>query len=205
MDDQQVQTLVDPLSDGEDCQIVVAKNWMEEEKSTALFERLVNEIPWEQKYLKIMGKDILEPRLTYAMGDEGVVHKYTGTVTKVSAWDEEIKAIADRIFEETNFNTNACLLNYYVDGSNYIGWHSDKEVSPPDYGVVTISLGGSRDFIIRKKKDKNISHTVLLENGDACMMGGNTQKFWKHSIPKRKKQNDPRISLTFRRLKGEKQ
>lgn len=40
----------------------------------------------------------------------------------------------------------------------------------------------------------------LLQPGSLVIMQGDTQKFWKHEIPKEPKVKDGRISLTFRQL-----
>jgi alkylated DNA repair dioxygenase AlkB len=40
-------------------------------------------------------------------------------------------------------------------------------------------------------------------NGSLIVMAGDTQQYWKHSVPKDKKVNDRRINLTFRIMKGE--
>lgn len=197
------KTRVDLINDGKS-QVSVFPDWFENHES--LFEKLTREdFEWEDHSLRIMGKWVKEPRRTFAVGDPGLIHKYTGTERTVIEWDQvgevggEIKDIAVRIGQEIEFFPNACLLNFYRNGSDYIGWHSDKEVEGPDYEVVTVSLGGERDIIFRNKESKE-KRCYALKAGDACLMAGDTQKFWMHTIPKRKKQNEPRISLTFRKL-----
>jgi alkylated DNA repair dioxygenase AlkB len=39
-----------------------------------------------------------------------------------------------------------------------------------------------------------------LGHGDILIMGGQTQKFWQHKVPKTSKKVDSRINLTFRVL-----
>ena len=191
------------IIDEENCSVVLIKNWLNTEEREELFSYLMDELCWEKQSLKIFGKTIAEPRMTYAMGDENTYHNYTGISRKLKEWNDKIFAIKERIVEEFGFDANGCLLNLYIDGDDYIGWHADKETSAPDHVVVTISLGGSRDFMfkrIKPKEKREKAITILLEAGDLCLMKGDTQKLWKHQIPKRKRQNDPRISLTFRKL-----
>jgi alkylated DNA repair dioxygenase AlkB len=79
-----------------------------------------------------------------------------------------------------------------------MGWHSDDEreldaKSP----IASLSLGATRKFAFRHKKDKTI-HSLLLENGSALIMHAPTQEHWQHALLKTKKINAPRINLTFR-------
>ena len=189
------------LINSENCRVTISENWLPEEEAEELFKYLLKNIKWEKQMLKIMGKEIPEPRMTYAIGDEGLIHKYTGIERQVKVWDPFVKNIRDRIEEETEFVANSCLLNLYTNGDDYIGYHMDKETSPPHHSVVTVSLGGTRDFQLKRTDGAGDVITVPLKSGTACMMEGDTQKIWKHGIPKRKKQNDPRISLTFRDLR----
>jgi hypothetical protein len=39
---------------------------------------------------------------------------------------------------------------------------------------------------------------VGLEHGSLLVMKGETQRFWKHQLPKSRKVSDPRLNLTFR-------
>ena len=38
-----------------------------------------------------------------------------------------------------------------------------------------------------KHKTKDLKTSILLEHGSLLVMGGKTQHFWKHQIPKSKK------------------
>ena len=68
------------------------------------------------------------------------------------------------------------LINWYRNGNDYIGMHSDdekqlKENSP----VVTISLGVERDFILKNIETKEKS-VYNLENNSVLTMGGTAKK-----------------------------
>jgi alkylated DNA repair dioxygenase AlkB len=43
-------------------------------------------------------------------------------------------------------------------------------------------------------------YSLPLASGSLLVMQGQTQKLWKHEIPKEKKVEEGRISLTFRQL-----
>jgi alkylated DNA repair dioxygenase AlkB len=81
-----------------------------------------------------------------------------------------------------------------------MGWHSDDEkeldaTSP----IASLSLGATRKFAFRHKKDKT-THSILLENGSALIMHAPTQEYWQHALQKTKKIDEPRINLTFRSI-----
>ncbi len=93
------------------------------------------------------------------------------------------------------------LINWYRDGNDYIGMHSDDEKQmKAETPVATVSLGTQRDFFLVEKKTKK-KQVFKLENNSVFVMGGTCQKTHKHGLPKRKKIKTYRISLTFREFK----
>jgi alkylated DNA repair dioxygenase AlkB len=94
------------------------------------------------------------------------------------------------------------LLNLYRDGKDSNGWHSDdeKELGTHPF-IASLSFGAKRIFHFRHKLDTNLKFKIELEPGSLLLMGGATQEFWKHQIPKTKRKIDPRVNLTFRRIK----
>jgi alkylated DNA repair dioxygenase AlkB len=79
-----------------------------------------------------------------------------------------------------------------------MGWHRDNEPElGPDPLVVSLSLGATRDFDVRRDADK-WTQRFVLGHGDLLLMGSESQTNWTHSIPKRLKINSLRINLTFR-------
>ena len=56
---------------------------------------------------------------------------------------------------------NELLVNWYRDGSDYIGPHSDDERElVKGAGIYCISYGATRDFVLCKKKDKKVKVKV---------------------------------------------
>jgi alkylated DNA repair dioxygenase AlkB len=61
----------------------------------------------------------------------------------------------------------------YGDGSEYMGWHSDDEkVYGKDTTICSISLGHSRDFLLREKLNHSNKLSYSLGNGDLFVMAG---------------------------------
>ncbi len=186
-----------------DCQIKIIKKWIPRDEADKLCDKYKQTIKFEQHEVSMYGKPIMQPRQIYACGNDGLVHKYSGLELKVHPWIKEVKEHADMISKQFGFPTNACLLNEYKDGKQYVGWHADKELNKKYPHVYTLSLGSSRYFYIQDKKSKE-TIKIKLKSGDLVCMTGNTQKHYKHSIPKLEKCDNEkigyRISETFRIL-----
>lgn len=96
---------------------------------------------------------------------------------------------------------NFCLVNFYADGNDSISYHSDDEAFlGKEPCIVSFSLGGNRDFLMKHKTDKNLSHLKLaMRGGDCVVTRGRTQACWLHSVPKRKGVQEGRINITLRK------
>jgi alkylated DNA repair dioxygenase AlkB len=194
----------DIIIDDNNSKVIIYRKWLSTEDSLELFSYLKKNVKWEQKEISMYGKDVLQPRYIYFCSDDNIKHhNYSGKSFKTSPWIPCVKKILDKINKQFNYNLNSCLLNQYRDGSNYIGYHSDKEALGRLNVVVTLSLGGSRDFYMKEILEGNkLSKDTIetsLKKGDLVIMTGETQRHYKHSIPKSKTDNH-RISLTFRQL-----
>jgi alkylated DNA repair dioxygenase AlkB len=78
-----------------------------------------------------------------------------------------------------------------------VAWHGDRIARERPYSIVaTVSLGGSRRFLIRPKGGGQ-SRAFELGGGDLVVMGGACQRLWEHTIPK-VTVAQPRIALMFR-------
>ena len=97
---------------------------------------------------------------------------------------------------------NAVFVNWYQDGKQYISAHADDENDlEPGSDIASISLGDTRTFRIRDKKNKKIVLDVDLKHGDLFIMGGDFQKEFTHEVPKRLRSHKRRINLTLRQFK----
>ncbi len=95
------------------------------------------------------------------------------------------------------------LVNEYIDGSQYISDHADDEEDvDPEHGVVTLSFGATRKFVIREKKSKRRVAIIPLISGELLTMKGpNFQRNFTHGVPKQLTVKTPRYSFTFRNFK----
>lgn len=110
--------------------------------------------------------------------------------------------------QSTKVEFDYVLCHIYEDGSDYIGWHCDREaLNTP---IVSVSLGpteGSRKFRFRKMGEtKGWEEEFDLVSGDVLIMHGPTkkregcQRVYKHGVPSTKKKVSPRMNLTFRQF-----
>lgn len=164
------------------------------------YERLMEEVAWQNDQTLIFGRLITTKRMVAWYGDEALEYTYSGTKKVASPWNTtllELKRIVEHLTHET---FNSCLLNLYHDGNEGMGWHSDAEKDLKENGTIaSLSLGAERKFSFRHKQSKE-RIDLTLENGSLLLMRGTTQKYWLHQLPKSKKITRGRINLTFRTI-----
>jgi alkylated DNA repair dioxygenase AlkB len=185
-----------------DAEITYYPSFFTSEKASEYFQILLDEIEWQQDDIKIFGKIYKQPRLTSLYGINDASYRYSGITMFPKPFNSVLKEIKTRIEESTDVKFTTVLLNYYRDGSDSNGWHSDDEKELGENPVIaSISLGAERTFRLRHKKDKTQKKNLTLQNGSLLLMAGETQHHWQHCIPKSKKDIKPRINLTFRVIK----
>jgi alkylated DNA repair dioxygenase AlkB len=167
------------------------------------FEVLMNTVDWRPDELVIAGRRIVTKRKIAWYGDSGFSYFYSGTAKQAKAWAKELLEIRDIVERVTEAEYNSCLLNLYHNGSEGLSWHSDNEDTLVRNGTIaSLSLGAERKFVLKHRKTKE-SVPITLEHGSLLAMEDETQSHWVHSLPKTVKVTAPRISLTFRMMRGQ--
>ena len=186
--------------DLQDAQISYIADFLQSSTASDLFSIFQDSMPWQQDELQIFGKKVLAPRLTVWIGESWMTYSYSNHTLIPKPWTPELKLLKDELERRTQQSFNSVLLNYYRDGRDSNGWHSDDE---PELGknpvIASISLGGARDFRLRHKQGLQENVSIALEHGSLLLMQGDTQSFWQHQIPKRA-YAEARINLTFRTI-----
>ena len=104
---------------------------------------------------------------------------------------------------------NMALVNWYADGTHYIGWHADSEAqlrhdARGDTLVYSLSFGATRDFALRRTRD-GATTRLALAHADALLMGGACQRTHKHAVPRVSGAKGAaigrRVNVTFRVFK----
>ena len=175
-------------------------NFLNKEACTPLIGQLQKSLQWQADQLIMFGKRVTTRRKVAWVGDPECNYTYSGVKRDPQPWIPELLTIKAKLERLTQSKFNSCLLNFYHDGADGMGWHSDDErelnaQSP----IASLSLGSTRKFAFRHKKEK-LSTSLFLENGSALIMNAPTQQFWQHALLKTKTVHMPRINLTFRNI-----
>ena len=173
---------------------------LSEEYSANLMSQLQTSLLWESDELMIFGKKVITRRKVAWIGDLGCAYTYSGVKKSPQAWSSELLSIKAQVEKLAQSEFNSCLLNFYHDGDDGMGWHSDNEKElDANSPIVSLSLGARRKFAFRHKEDKT-TIPIFLDNGSALIMHSPTQVFWQHALLKTKTVSIPRINLTFRKI-----
>ncbi len=158
-------------------------------------------LDWQQKAIRLFGRDVMQPRLVAWYGDAGANYRYSGVDNEPLPWAPVLLAIRDKIEPLCQARFNSVLCNFYRNGQDSVGWHSDDE---PELGakpiIASVSFGVTRPFLLQHKKDKSLRFSVELTNASLLLMQGETQKNYRHAVLKNNKVVDARINLTFRQI-----
>jgi Alkylated DNA repair protein len=187
--------------------IIYDKKFIDSYDTKVIYKILEKNIIYESKedsQILIKGKLVNPSRKYVSYGDIK-----DPTTTKIRSWHENkpvekiMKHLVEKLYKYCGIRFNFVLVNRYNDGNDYIGYHSDRET---DSAIAGISLGAKRSMYfqyanqnkIMKLLKKPETLDIELENGSLIMISPETNKNWKHSIPKSKIIRHTRISLTFR-------
>ncbi len=187
-----------PLPDGE------LRHWpraFAPGEAQELFAALRTGIDWTQEEIVLFGERRRVPRLVAWHGDPGAGYTYSGTHHEPRPWTHGLLAIRRRVAQLTGHSFNSVLLNLYRDGRDGMGWHADDE---PELGrdpvIASVSLGATRRFRLRHRRNRAGPVTLPLTDGSLLLMGGTLQHHWLHAVPKTATVVGERINLTFRSI-----
>ena len=165
-----------------------------------LYNTLEQQLNWRQDSIRMFGRIVKIPRLQCFQGEPGISYLYSGLTLYTTPWHPAIEQLKLQIETISGFKFNSVLINFYRDGKDSMGWHSDDEPElGPEPVIASISLGQPRRFLLRHRSDKSIPpQELLLNSGSLLIMAGQLQHYWHHSVPKTSRQMAGRINLTFR-------
>jgi len=172
----------DPLDDRS--WLDVAPGWVPDHE--ALFDRLLEIAPWQQRTRRMWDDDVLEPRL--------VADWKTG-----APLPPEVLELTGVLGERYGVAFDSCLVNLYRDGSDAVAWHADtvrKVLRDPL--VATVSLGARRSFLLRPAAGGPVQRRYAPGEGDLIVMGGACQHDWHHTVPRERSASGARMSITLR-------
>ncbi|HEX8892249.1 MAG TPA: alpha-ketoglutarate-dependent dioxygenase AlkB [Terriglobales bacterium] len=183
------------------------RNFLSIEEATVLFDVLRTKCAWQRHRASFQHA---VPRDEAYYGDPGTTYVYSRREYRPLAWLPELLSLRTRVEEGTpavaysnldlpRLGYNAVLCNLYQDGHDSVGLHADAE---PEMGpvIASVSLGAERLFRL-KGKNGAVVFADRLPHGSLFLMAGETQKNYKHEVPKEPDITQPRINLTFRQIR----
>ena len=162
----------------------VAPGWVPDH--AALFDRLLEIAPWQQRTRTMWDAEVLEPRL--------VANWPTG-----AELPPEVLELTAPLGERYGVDFDSCLVNLYRDGSDAVAWHADTvRKTMRDPLVATVSLGARRSFLLRPATGGPVQRRYAPGEGDLIVMGGSCQHDWHHTVPRERSASGARMSITLR-------
>lgn len=182
-------------------QIRWQRGWLDAAQADALLQTLLAQVRWEVHRIRMFGRVVDSPRLSSWIGDADASYRYSGTRFAPQPWLDALQPARARLQAETGHPFNSVLVNRYRSGSDAMGWHSDDE---PELGaqplIASVSLGATRRFAFKHRDDAALKQTLELGHGDLLVMSGDTQRYYKHALPRTARPVGERINLTFRQI-----
>jgi alkylated DNA repair dioxygenase AlkB len=158
--------------------------------------RLIAETAWRSEVITLWGKQYPQPRLTAWHGEKA--YSYSGLKLEPLPFSPLQLLIKEAVEAASGRRFNSVLLNYYRDGRDSMGMHSDNEPElGPEPAIASVSFGAPRTFVLQHKRTKQ-GLKVVLDDGSLLLMGGKLQQNWVHGINKTAVKVGPRLNLTFR-------
>jgi Alkylated DNA repair protein len=180
-------------------------HWLDTAEADALFAELRQAIVWETHRIRLFGRELDSPRLSCWIGDPGATYTYSRSRFEPRPWPPALAALRGRVEQVCAARFNSVLANLYRDGQDSMGWHSDDE---PELGaqpvIASLSLGAERRFRFRRRRARSEpaqpgdTSELLLPHGSLLRMAGDTQRLYRHDLPRMRGIDAPRINLTFR-------
>jgi len=157
----------------------------------ALFDRLVQIVPWHAERRQMYERVVDVPRLL-CFYDEGDALPDPALDAAKAALDAHYGGELGEPF----LTAGLCL---YRDGRDSVAWHGDTigRGRTHDTMVAIISVGAPRTLALRPRGG-GPSLRYELGHGDLIVMGGSCQRTWEHAVPKTARTVGPRISIQFR-------
>ncbi|HEX8509096.1 MAG TPA: alpha-ketoglutarate-dependent dioxygenase AlkB [Propionibacteriaceae bacterium] len=157
----------------------------------ALFEELVESVPWHEERRQMYQRVVDVPRLL-SFYDEDAELPHPVLERAKHALSSHYGPVLGEPFRTAGL----CL---YRDGRDSVAWHGDTigRGRTDDTLVAIVSLGAPRSLLLRPRGGGTTVKNSL-GHGDLVVMGGSCQRTWEHAVPKTARPVGPRISVQFR-------
>jgi len=85
-------------------------------EAAAMLAELSNTVPWEQRAIRLYGREFPQPRLTAWYGDPAASYTYSGLRWEPRPWTPLLLALRQRVEQASAARFNSVMLNLYRDG-----------------------------------------------------------------------------------------
>ena len=183
-------------------EIELLERFVTPDRSEAIFAALRSQIAFAQRPIRIMGRTVMQPRLSAWIGDPGTAYTYSGVLNEPEPWPAALQdELRHAVSAAAGEHFNSVLCNLYRDGSDSMGMHADAERElGPEPVIASLSLGATRRFQVRHRRAAADRLDIDLHDGSLLIMRGELQRHYRHAVPKQRAITEPRINLTFRRI-----
>ncbi|KAL3918775.1 MAG: hypothetical protein SGARI_007372, partial [Bacillariaceae sp.] len=163
-------------------------DFIEQSEADAFYQELLKNIPWEktakinrwvhicqERTKESSGDDNQEqqPQRNYAYKDAPSASSSTYVNPPFPEAVQTIRKACQDWYQQKHGGDpsfNVCLLNFYQDGTQRIGWHADREEIGRTTPIASVSLGTTRQFLIRSQQNFHDRCTPDLQNGPMVVM-----------------------------------
>ena len=157
------------------------------------FDEVWNLHPAVRNTIHMPGGPVQIPRWQQAFGAD---YHFSGQTSSAAPVPPVLEPLRDWARAAIFAQLNGLLLNWYDGPGHYIGPHHDSTRDMvPGAPIVTMSFGEARKFRLQKGTTK---HDFLATPGTVFVLPFDTNRVWKHSVPKSAKYRGRRISVTMR-------
>ncbi len=182
-------------------ELAFAPRWLDAAAADELLAALLANVAWEVHRIKLFGREVDSPRLSCWIGDPGASYRYSGTDFAPHPWPAALAVIRARLVADCGARFNSVLANRYRNGRDAMGWHSDDERElGPQPVIASLSVGATRRFTLKARQPGAQSVLLDLPHGSLLVMRGNTQRNYRHALPRTARPVGERVNLTFRQV-----
>ena len=166
-----------------------------------LYETLLREVPWVNVGAAPRDECFMarDPSLTYTYGKANRTRLY-----RASPMHAAVEKIRERLNREFALSYNVCVLNYYRDEHQHLGWHADDSPEQdPAHPIAVLAFGATRELWTRPRGATGAvrpEDRYRMTPGGLFVMPPGYQDTHVHRIPKHDRPCGGRISLTYRKL-----
>ena len=95
-------------------EVFLYDDFLDASKADEFFLTLLSGISWQQHPVKMFGREVMQPRLTFSFADPGIVYGYSGLTLTSTPWSAPVTVLRTLVQEKTGHVFNTALLNLFV-------------------------------------------------------------------------------------------